>query len=162
MSKEFKNYISEKGFSRLQAEFEFLSKQERPEVTKLVTWAASNGDRSENADYHYGKKRLREIDRRIRYLTKAIAEAVIVPIEDKEDGHVRFGATVKLCNSDKKEKKLTIVGRDEIDTKMSLFSWLSPLCKALIGKSLGDEVEVQTPLGTENYEITEITYKPWQ
>lgn len=131
---------------------------ERPEVVKLVQWAASNGDRSENADYLYGKKRLREIDRRLRFLASRIEAAQIIDPQTINSQKVQFGATVKTLNEEGVEKTWKIVGIDEINTQQGFISWLSPIGLGLIGKSLGDLVTIQTPQGEVNLEIVDITY----
>ncbi len=155
---EKKNYITPKGLERLLAERDFLLKSERPRVTKIVSWAASLGDRSENADYQYGKKRLREIDRRLRFLGARIETAVSVDPESVESERVQFGATVILASEDGSERQFSIVGIDEIDTPRGLISWLSPIAKSLLGKEEGDEVVVRAPAGDRDYEIVEIKY----
>ncbi len=153
-----KNYITPKGFKLLQDEYEHLVRVERPEVTKIVTWAASLGDRSENADYLYGKKRLREIDRRTRFLSKRIELAVLVdPVNVKSD-KIQFGATVVLEDEDGLEKTITIVGVDEIDTKKNRLSWRSPLGSSLIGFTVGDTIDVRIPQGQKTFEIIAIRY----
>lgn len=158
MEKE-KNYITPRGFARLQEELHQLARVERPEVTKTVAWAASNGDRSENADYIYGKKRLREIDRRTRFLTSRIDKAIVVdPILTKSN-KVQFGATVTIVDEDDGETKtISIVGVDEINTEKNQISWRSPLGSSLIGKELGDTILLRIPIGTKTYEIMEIVY----
>ncbi len=154
-----KNYITPHGFKRLQAEYDFLKKEERPRVTKLVSWAASLGDRSENADYQYGKKRLREIDRRLRFLGARIHDAVVVnPLEQKSD-KVTFGASVTVVDEEsEEEKRLSIVGVDESDTQKGRISWLSPIGKALMGKEVGDYAIVKAPNGERELEILKIEY----
>ncbi|MEA9355518.1 transcription elongation factor GreB [Bacteriovorax sp. PP10] len=158
MEKE-KNYITPRGFARLQEELHQLARVERPEVTKTVAWAASNGDRSENADYIYGKKRLREIDRRTRFLTSRIDKAIVVdPILTKSN-KVQFGATVTIEDEDDGETKtISIVGVDEINTEKNQISWRSPLGSSLIGKEVGDTILLRIPIGTKTYEIMEIVY----
>ena len=153
------NYISPKGHQKLVDELNELLKVERPEVTRLVQWAASNGDRSENADYLYGKRRLREIDRRIRFLTQRLDNAVIVDPERITSDKVQFGATVKVVDENGAERLFTIVGVDEVDTARCRISWQSPIGKTLLGKQEGDEVLVKVPSGEINYEIISITYK---
>jgi transcription elongation factor GreB len=154
-----KNYITPKGLKRLFDEQEYLIKILRPETTKVVTWAASLGDRSENADYQYSKKKLREIDRRLRFLAKRIDSAVSVdPLEIKGE-RVQFGATVTLKNEDGEEKSFSIVGIDETDTNKFYISWRSPIGSALIGKEKNDDVLVRTPLGEVEYSISRIEYK---
>lgn len=158
MDKE-KNYITPLGFSRLQAELHTLSRVERPEVTKTVAWAASNGDRSENADYIYGKKRLREIDRRVRFLTSRIDVAIVVNPAQIVSEKIQFGATVTVCDEETGlEKTISIVGVDEIDTEKNRLSWRSPIGSSLIAKAVGDTITVQIPIGIKTYEIMKIVY----
>lgn len=154
------NYISPKGHQKLIDELDQLVKIERPEVTKLVQWAASNGDRSENADYLYGKRRLREIDRRIRFLSQRLDAAVLVDPTKITSQKVQFGATVELTDEDGNKKKFTIVGVDEVDTAKGRISWQSPIGRTLIGKACGEEVLVKTPSGEITYEVVTIEYKP--
>ncbi len=153
------NYISPKGHQRLLDELNELLRVERPEVTRLVQWAASNGDRSENADYLYGKRRLREIDRRIRFLTQRLDNAVVVDPEKISSDKVQFGATIKVIDENGAERQFTIVGVDEVDTARSRISWQSPIGKTLLGKQEGDEVLVKVPSGEINFEIISIIYK---
>jgi len=156
-----KNYITPAGLARLKQELYELKHDQRPEVTKLVSWAASNGDRSENGDYIYGKKKLREIDRRIQFLSKRIDESdVIDPIENKAD-FVRFGATVTIADEDDNQKIYSIVGVDEVDVNKGRISWLSPLGAALINSKAkcGDWVSYQTPKGELGVEVLKIEYK---
>jgi transcription elongation factor GreB len=157
---EKNNYISPKGHQKLVDELDQLMKVERPEVTKLVQWAASNGDRSENADYLYGKRRLREIDRRIRFLTQRLDAAVVVDPTKINSQKIQFGATVELLDEEGLKKRFTIVGVDEVDTAKGRISWQSPIGKTLIGKSSGEEVLVKTPSGELTYEVVSIIYKP--
>jgi len=157
---EKNNYITPVGHKRLLDELETLLKIERPEVTKLVQWAASNGDRSENADYLYGKRRLREIDRRIRFLTQRLDASVVVEPLKISSSKIQFGATVELSDDEGKLKTFTIVGVDEVNTSLGRISWQSPIGKSLIGKSFGDEVLVKVPSGEVSYEIISVTYKP--
>lgn len=158
MAMKEKNYITPKGFKCLQDEYDALVRIERPEVTKIVAWAASLGDRSENADYIYGKKRLREIDRRTRFLSKRIELAVVVdPMSIKSD-KVQFGATVLLEDEEGETKTVSIVGVDEIDTKKNCLSWKSPLGSSLIGFKVGDTIDVRIPQGLKSFEIIEIRY----
>lgn len=154
------NYISPKGHQKLVDELNTLLKVERPEVTRLVQWAASNGDRSENADYLYGKRRLREIDRRIRFLNQRLDSAVVVDPSEITSRKVQFGATVEVMDEEGFTKVLTIVGVDEVDTAKGRISWQSPIGKALLGKAEGDEVLVKVPSGEVSYEIVTIAYKP--
>ncbi len=153
------NYISPSGHQKIVNELEHLLKDERPEVTKLVQWAASNGDRSENADYIYGKRRLREIDRRIRFLSQRLDAAVIVDPVKIQSTKVQFGATVEILDEEGIIKEITIVGVDEVDTTNGRLSWQSPIGKSLIGKEVGDEVLVKIPLGEKTYEIVSVLYK---
>lgn len=154
-----KNYITPAGYSRLQEELHQLSRVERPEVTKTVSWAASNGDRSENADYIYGKKRLREIDKRTRFLSKRLDAAVVVNPAVVKSDKVQFGATVTVCDEETgEEKTISIVGVDEIDTEKNRISWRSPLGSSLISKEVGDTITVKIPAGTKTYEIMKIVY----
>ncbi|MBC7427998.1 MAG: transcription elongation factor GreB [Bacteriovorax sp.] len=158
MDKE-KNYITPQGFSKLQEELHQLARVERPEVTKTVAWAASNGDRSENADYIYGKKRLREIDRRTRFLSKRIDVAIVVDPSTIKSEKVLFGATVTVCDEeDSSEKTISIVGVDEINTHKNRISWRSPLGSSLISKEVGDTISVKIPVGEKTYEIMKIVY----
>ena len=155
-----KNYITPAGFKRLKDEALHLLDKERPELVKVIHWAASNGDRSENADYIYGKRRLREIDRRIRFLTKRMDAAVVVdPAAREESDQVFFGATVTLMAENGEEKIYSIVGIDEADVSRGRISWISPLAKALIKAREGDTVTVRTPGGDESLEIVGIKYK---
>ncbi len=157
---EKNNYITPLGHKRLVTELESLLKVERPEVTALIQWAASNGDRSENADYLYGKRRLREIDRRIRFLTKRLDAAVLVDPLTITSKKIQFGATVDLLDEAGVSKRITIVGVDEVDTARSRISWQSPIGRALLGRGPGDEVLVKVPAGEVTYEVIEITYQP--
>ena len=153
-----KNYITPAGFARLKAELRRLVEVERPEVVKTVAWAAALGDRSENADYIYGKRRLREIDRRVRFLIKRLENAEVVNSSGRDTDQVFFGATVKL-NSPSGEKTITIVGTDEVDPSNGMVSWVSPIAKALIKAREGDSVTLRTPAGEEQLEILEVTYQ---
>src|SRR5579859_6362747 len=154
-----KNYITRQGFESLQAELRSLSRVERPKVVEIVSWAASNGDRSENGDYLYGKKRLREIDRRIRFLTKRIEKAEIVdPALQIRRDQVFFGATVTYENERGEEKTITIVGEDEANSDQGLVSWISPIATAFLKAYEGDEVSFRTPGGKTILTVVEITY----
>lgn len=157
---ELKNYITPEGYAALEKEFQFLIKVDRPEVVRVVSWAAGNGDRSENGDYIYGKKRLRQIDSRIRFLTKRMESSEIVYSHTQSNlEKVYFGAWVTLFNlSDDSELKIRIVGQDELDPSQGYISWISPMAKSLLGKQLGDTVRVVTPLAETEYEIIEIRY----
>jgi transcription elongation factor GreB len=150
-----KNYISPAGYARLKAELKQLVEVERPEVVRTVSWAAKNGDRSENGDYLYGKKRLREIDRRVRFLIKRLEAAEVVDTAGRDSDQVFFGATVTL-----KDKTITIVGVDETDSPRNRISWISPVAKALIKAREGDKVILKTPGGIEELEILEVRYDP--
>ncbi|WP_018417121.1 transcription elongation factor GreB [Teredinibacter turnerae] len=150
--------ITDQGLARLQAELDFLWRTERPEVTKKVTWAASLGDRSENADYQYNKKRLREIDRRVRYLRKRIDSLKVVPYSKEQEGRVYFGCWVTIENEDGEQKKLRIVGYDEIFGEKQYISVDSPMARALLRKHVGDEVVVRTEAGEFYWEILAIDY----
>ena len=153
------NYITPSGLQKLKDELEYLMKQDRPKVVATVAWAASNGDRSENADYIYGKKRLREIDKRMGWLTKRIEAAQVVdPVEQKNSEKIVFGATVTVEDEEGEEKTFQIVGEDEIDTPNAKISWKSPIAKAVLGKLLGDEVKVKKPKGDTYVEITKVEY----
>jgi len=158
-----KNYITPGGLQRLRDEHRFLLTRERPAVTKVVAWAASNGDRSENADYQYNKRRLRQIDRRIRYLTKRIDAAEVVDPEARRAGRtaaqVFFGATVRYANAAGTERVVSVVGVDEVDLNRSHISWLSPLARALMKSGPGDRVVLHAPGGTEQLQILEIRYE---
>jgi transcription elongation factor GreB len=158
-----KNYITPAGLERLRAELKFLLTRERPAVTEVVTWAAGNGDRSENADYHYGKKRLREIDRRIRFLRKRIDAAEIVdpaaPRTGRAATHIFFGATVRYATTAGTEREVRIVGADEIDLDRGYITWMSPLARALMKAGPGDTVILRAPGGTEELEILEVRYE---
>ncbi len=156
---EKNNYISPMGHQKLIQELEDLVKNERPEVTRLVQWAASNGDRSENADYLYGKKRLREIDRRIRFLSQRLDNAVVVDPTKITSEKIQFGATVEVADEEGNLKKFTIVGVDEVDTAKNRISWQSPIGRSLIGKAEGDEVIIKIPAGEVIYEVQRITYQ---
>lgn len=155
-----KNYISPAGHARLRAEFDHLLRVERPKVVEIVSWAASNGDRSENGDYIYGKRRLREIDRRIRFLTKRLDLAEIVdPLSQQNIDQVFFGATVTLCDESGTESTYTIVGVDETDLARGHISWVSPLARAIIKSREGDAVRFQSPAGPRDVEIVSVAYR---
>ncbi|MDP3621471.1 MAG: transcription elongation factor GreB [Polynucleobacter sp.] len=165
---EEKNYITPAGHARLRAELLQLLDVERPEIVNVVHWAASNGDRSENGDYIYGKKRLREIDRRIRFLNKRLEFAVVVDnaarkAGEQESDQVFFGATVTYCAtsgpSKGKEEMITIVGVDEVDLEQGHVSWVSPIARALIKARIGDCVRIQTPTGPTEIEILDVEYR---
>jgi len=154
-----KNYVTPTGHAALQAELRRLRQEERPKVVEVVSWAASNGDRSENADYHYGKKRLRDIDRRVRYLTKRLERAVVVdPQQQQALRQVFFGATVTYVREDGSEHTVTLVGVDEADLSQGKISWLSPVAQALMKARVADSVQLRTPAGIEELEIVAIRY----
>jgi transcription elongation factor GreB len=153
-----KNYITPEGFKKLQDELKHLAKTERPKVVETVSWAAGNGDRSENGDYIYGKKRLREIDGRIRFLTKRLEIAEVVnPAAQKNRDQVFFGATVTYADA-KGEHCITIVGIDETDADKGRVSWISPIARALLKAREGDNVELRNPRGAESIEVVSIEY----
>jgi len=154
-----KNYISPAGYARLKAELKQLVELERPEVVRTVSWAAKNGDRSENGDYLYGKKRLREIDRRVRFLIKRLEAAEVVDSAGRDTDQVFFGSTIKI-QSKEGQKEITIVGTDETDTGKGRVSWISPIAKALLKAREGDRVTLHTPAGVESLEILEVRYDP--
>ena len=156
-----KNYMTPAGHARMQAELAHLVRTERPEVVNIVSWAAGNGDRSENGDYIYGKKRLREIDRRIRFLTKCLENAVVVdPARQENDDVVFFGATVTVLEEDGTESRYSIVGLDEAEPGRNRISWISPLARALFKARVGDSVRFQAPGGPRELEIIDIEYLP--
>jgi transcription elongation factor GreB len=152
-----KNYISPAGFARLKGELRELVEVERPAVVKTVTWAASNGDRSENGDYIYGKRRLREIDRRVRFLIRRLENAEVVHSSGRDTDQVFFGARVRV-RSAAGERTLTILGLDEVDPAHGVVSWISPMARALIKAREGDTVTLRTPAGEEKLEILEVSY----
>jgi transcription elongation factor GreB len=156
-----KNYITPAGYKRLKDEALHLLDKERPEVVRVVQWAASNGDRSENADYIYGKRRLREIDRRIRFLTKRLDLAEVVDPTAREEGsdQVFFGATVTLANEAGGENTYTIVGIDEADVTRGRISWISPLARALLKRREGEQITFKAPGGDQVLEIVGVEYK---
>jgi len=160
-----KNYITRSGLQRLKDEHRFLLTRERPAVTEVVAWAASNGDRSENADYQYGKRRLRQIDGRIRFLTKRIEAAEVVDPEAPRAGQAGtksrafFGATVRYANAAGVSRVVSIVGTDEIDLNRNHISWVSPLGRALMKSAAGDSVVLQLPGGTETLTVLEVRYQ---
>lgn len=157
-----KNYITPGGYARLMDEFLWLMNKERPQITATVSWAAGNGDRSENGDYIYGKKRLREIDRRIRFLTKRLDMAEVVnPATPRDDEtQIFFGATVTYSNLAGEEKTVAIVGIDEVDTTRGHISWISPLARALLKAREGDAVTLHAPGGVKELEILAVKYQP--
>ena len=154
-----KNYITPKGFERLKNELLELIDNERPKIVDIVHWAASNGDRSENGDYLYGKKRLREIDRRIRFLTKRLEIAEVVdPSAHAGSEQVYFGATVTYVDDEGVERTITIMGIDEADSAQNQVSWIAPVSRALLKARVGDEVALPTPAGVRMLEILEVAY----
>jgi transcription elongation factor GreB len=158
---EVKNYITPQGYARLKTELTKLHDVERPELVKTIAWAASNGDRSENGDYIYGKKRLREIDRRIHYLNKRLDSAEVVdPVRRGGADQILFGATVTYAyvRGGREERTITIVGVDEVDVKRGQVSWLSPIARALLKKRSGDVVTLATPAGEAEIEIIGVKY----
>jgi transcription elongation factor GreB len=154
-----RNYLPPAGFARMQAEKRQLVEVERPEVVRTVSWAASNGDRSENGDYLYGKKRLREIDRRIRFLSKRLERSEVVdPAKRAKTDQVFFGATVTFANAKGEERTIKIVGVDEVDPGRGHVSWISPVARALLRAQEGDVVRMRTPGGEEEIEIVKVDY----
>ncbi len=154
-----RNYITPAGHDRLKSELEHLVKRERPHVVEIVSWAASNGDRSENGDYIYGKRRLREIDRRIRFLTKRLDVAeVIDPLRQGDNDQIFFGATVTIADMNGVTNTYTIVGVDETDISKGRISWISPLARALIKSREGDSIRFQSPVGIREIDILEVHY----
>ena len=159
-----RNYMTPGGFARLRRELDGLVSRERPELVATVSWAAGNGDRSENGDYIYGKKRLREIDRRIRFLVRRLDLAEVVdpamPRDDDAASRVFFGATVTVANAAGEERTISIVGIDEIDPERGYVSWISPMARALLKAREGDTVTVRTPGGSEELEVVSVRYVP--
>jgi len=154
-----KNYMTPEGHRRMREELQHLIREDRPKTVEVVAWAAGNGDRSENGDYLYGKKRLREIDRRIRFLSKRLETAVLVdPAAQKNRDQVFFGATVTYAREDGAEQTVTIVGIDEADLEKGRVSWISPVARALLKAQEGDIVDLRTPSGVERIKIVEIRY----
>jgi transcription elongation factor GreB len=154
-----KNYITPAGFARLRAEFLQLMDKERPQVVEAVSWAAKNGDRSENGDYLYGKKRLREIDRRIRFLSQRLSLAEVVnPNLHTGSDQVFFGATVSYVNDDGVERSVTIMGIDEADNLAGQVSWVSPIARTLLKSRVGDVLKLPTPGGLEEIEVLSVSY----
>ncbi len=152
-------FITPAGLARIRAEYDELFAVERPKTVEVVSWAASLGDRSENADYLYGKKRLREIDRRLAHLAKIMKQAKVVdPAKQEARDQIRFGATVELADDDDNRRVLTIVGDDETDASAGKIGWSAPLARALIGARVGDERIVRLPAGEKSYEVMAIDY----
>jgi transcription elongation factor GreB len=153
-----RNYITPAGFARLAAERKQLVEVERPQVVRTVAWAASNGDRSENGDYLYGKKRLREIDRRVRFLIKRLENAAVVDNAGRDEQRVFFGATVRVRGEDGGERQVSIVGADEVDAARGRVSWISPMARALLKARAGELVVLRTPAGQEELQILDVSY----
>lgn len=154
-----KNYMTPEGFARMRDELNALLRKERPEVVKVVTWAAGNGDRSENGDYIYGKKRLREIDRRIRFLTRRLEIAEVTdPSAHHGSDQVFFGATVTWADESGTEQTVTILGIDEADSSQNQVSWISPIARAILKGREGDAVKLVTPAGVQEIEVLEVRY----
>jgi transcription elongation factor GreB len=152
-------FITPEGFARIRAEYEELFGIERPKLVETIAWAAANGDRSENGDYIYGRKRLREIDRRLGYLSKVMKEAKVVdPAGQEQRDTVRFGATVELADQNDDRRTLTLVGEDEADASNGRVSWAAPIARALVGSRVGDERTVRLPAGEKSYEVMAIRY----
>lgn len=152
-------FITPEGFARIRREYEQLFGTERPKLVDTIAWAAGNGDRSENGDYIYGRKRLREIDRRLSYLSKVMKQAKVVdPASQEQRDTVRFGATVELADEGDERRVLTLVGEDEADASTGRISWSAPIARALVGAKVGDERIVRLPAGEKSYEIMEIRY----
>ena len=155
-----KNYMTAAGFDALRQEFRDLLHVERPKIVEVVSWAAGNGDRSENGDYLYGKKKLREIDRRVRFLSKRLEIAEVVDPKARTNfDQVFFGATVTYAREDDSEHTITIVGVDEADVDKAQVSWISPIARALLKARIGDTVEIRTPTGREAIEVLDIRYE---
>ena len=152
-------FITPQGFARVRAEYDELFAIERPKLVETISWAAANGDRSENGDYIYGRKRLRELDRRLAYLGKVMKNAKVVdPSAQASRDQIRFGATVELADEDDNRRHLTIVGDDEADASSGRIGWSAPLARALIGAKIGDERIVRLPSGEKSYEVIAIAY----
>jgi transcription elongation factor GreB len=152
-------FITPAGFARIRAEYEQLFGVERPQLVETISWAAANGDRSENGDYIYGRKRLRELDRRLGYLSKVMKQAKVVdPSSQQDRDQVRFGATIELADDEDKRRTITLVGDDEADAGVGLVGWSAPFARALIGARVGDERIVRLPAGEKNWEVIAIRY----
>ena len=151
-------FITPEGFARIRAEYDELFGVERPKVVEVVSWAASLGDRSENADYLYGKKRLREIDRRLSHLARIMKAAKIVDPSSQSTDQVRFGAKVEIADEDDNRRIVTLIGDDESDAANGRIGWSSPLARALVGAKVGDERIVRLPVGEKSYEVMSIRY----
>ena len=154
-------FITPEGFARIRSEYEQLFGTERPKLVETISWAAGNGDRSENGDYIYGRKRLREIDRRLGYLSKVMKNAKVVnPASQPDRDVIRFGATVELADEDDERRILTLVGDDEADAGAGRIAWGSPMARALVGARIGDERTVRLPAGEKSWEVMGIDYPP--
>ncbi len=151
-------FITPEGFARIRGEYEQLFAEERPRLVETIAWAASNGDRSENGDYIYGRKRLREIDRRLGYLAKVMKAAKVIDPAGQTTDQVRFGATVELADEDDNRRTVTIVGDDEADATAGRVGWSAPIARALIGAKVGDERTVRLPSGEKTYELLSVRY----
>ncbi len=157
-----KNYITPKGFAKMRDELHLLLNKTRPDLTQVIAWAASNGDRSENADYIYGKRKLREIDRRIRFLSKRLEIAEVIDpvlVNPSKPVKVQFGATVTFSNEEGIKKTISIMGIDETEPSKGKISWISPLAKVLLNQEVGDAVSFKSPKGEEELEVLKIEYK---
>jgi transcription elongation factor GreB len=151
-------YITPQGLARIRAEYDELFAVERPKLVETIAWAAANGDRSENGDYIYGRKRLRELDRKLSHLSRIMKLAKVVDPSSQDTDQVRFGATVELADEDDKRRSLTIVGDDEADAAQGLIGWSAPLARALIGARIGDERTVRLPGGEKSYVVIAIRF----
>lgn len=161
VAKGSKNYMTPAGYQKLKAEWQQLMDEERPRIVETVHWAASNGDRSENGDYLYGKKRLREIDRRIRFLTKRLEMAEVVnPSAHHGSDQIFFGATVTYADDEGIQRTITIIGIDEANSSQGQVSWIAPVARALLKARVGDEVPLPTPSGVRFLEVLEVSYPP--
>lgn len=159
MSDRPPRFITPQGLARIRAEYEELFASERPRLVDTIAWAAANGDRSENGDYIYGRKRLREVDRRLSYLSKVMKTAKVVdPSRQEQRDAVRFGATVEVAGEDDERRVITLVGEDEADASSGQVSWAAPIARALVGARVGDERIVRLPVGEKSYEIIRISY----
>jgi transcription elongation factor GreB len=159
MSQGQPRFITAAGFAKLRSEYEELFGTERPKIVETIAWAAANGDRSENGDYIYGRKRLREIDRRISHLSRIMKAAKVVdPAAQESRDQIRFGATVELADEDDARRTLTIVGDDEADASVGRIGWSAPIARALVGARVGDERIVRLPAGEKSYEVIGIRY----
>ena len=159
MSDRPPRFITPQGFARVRAEYEQLFSTERPKLVDTIAWAAANGDRSENGDYIYGRKRLREIDRRLGYLSKVMKSAKVVdPARQEQRDSVRFGATVELADENDDRRIITLVGEDEADASSGQVSWAAPIARALVGAKVGDERIVRLPAGEKSYAVMSIRY----